>query len=50
MWIMLFGGLFYFLASVNFYRKNDFKSAKQVMYASFIYLPLVLLALYFTKI
>jgi heme o synthase len=50
MWIMMFGGLFYFLASVNFYRKNDFKSAKQVMYASFIYLPLVLLALYFTKI
>jgi len=50
MWIMMFGGIFYFAASVNFYRKNDFKSAKQVMYASFIYLPLVLLALYFTKI
>lgn len=50
MWIMMLGGIFYFVASVNFYRKNDFKSAKQVMYASFIYLPLVLLALYFTKI
>lgn len=50
MWIMMLGGAFYFLASVNFYRRNDFKSAKQVMYASFIYLPLVLLALYFTKI
>lgn len=50
MWIMMLGGIFYFIASVNFYRKNDFKSAKQVMYASFIYLPLVLLALYFTKI
>lgn len=50
MWIMMLGGIFYFMASVNFYRKNDFKSAKQVMYASFIYLPLVLLALYFTKI
>lgn len=50
MWIMMLGGILYFMASVNFYRKNDFKSAKQVMYASFIYLPLVLLALYFTKI
>lgn len=50
MWIMMLGGIFYFAASVNFYRKNDFKSAKQVMYASFIYLPLVLLALYFTKL
>ncbi|MDI9320555.1 MAG: heme o synthase [Phycisphaerales bacterium] len=50
MWIMMLGGIMYFAASVNFYRKNDFKSAKQVMYASFIYLPLVLLALYFTKI
>ncbi len=50
MWIMMLGGIFYFIASVNFYKKNDFKSAKQVMYASFIYLPLVLLALYFTKI
>lgn len=50
MWIMMLGGIFYFMASVNFYKKNDFKSAKQVMYASFIYLPLVLLALYFTKI
>lgn len=50
MWIMMLGGIIYFAASVNFYRKNDFKSAKQVMYASFIYLPLVLLALYFTKL
>lgn len=50
MWIMMLGGVLYFAASVNFYQKNDFKSAKQVMYASFVYLPLVLLALYFTKI
>ena len=50
MWIMMLGGVLYFIASVNFYRKNDFKSAKQVMYASFIYLPLVLFALYFTKL
>lgn len=50
MWLMILGGLIYFAASVNFYRKNDFKSAKTVMYASFIYLPLVMLSLYFTKI
>jgi protoheme IX farnesyltransferase len=50
MWIMMLGGILYFAASVNFYRKNDYKSAKQVMYVSFIYLPLVLLALYFTKL
>lgn len=50
MWLMIAGGVMYFAASVNFFRKNDFKSAKQVMYASFIYLPLVLLALYFTKL
>ncbi|GAA4453423.1 heme o synthase [Rurimicrobium arvi] len=50
MWIAMAGGVLYFAASVNFYRKNDFKSAKQVMYASFVYLPLVLLALYFTKL
>lgn len=50
MWMMIAGGLMYFAASVNFFRKNDFKSAKQVMYASFIYLPLVLLALFFTKL
>jgi protoheme IX farnesyltransferase len=50
MWIMLTAGVLYFIASANFYRKNDYKSAKQVMYASFIYLPVVLLALYFTKI
>lgn len=37
-------GIFYFLASFNFYKKNDFKSAKQLMYASFIYLPVILLA------
>ncbi len=49
MWICIAAGIFYFIASVAFYRKNDFKSAKQVMYASFIYLPVVLLALVFDK-
>lgn len=49
MWVCIAAGIFYFVASVSFYRKNDFKSAKQVMYSSFIYLPIVLLALLFDK-
>jgi heme o synthase len=49
MWVCIAAGIFYFIASVSFYQKNDFKSAKQVMYASFIYLPVVLLALVFDK-
>jgi protoheme IX farnesyltransferase len=43
-------GLAYFIASCNFYIRNDYKSAKRVMYTSFIYLPVVLLALYFCKL
>ncbi len=49
MWVSMICGVLYFLASVQFFRRNDHKSAKQVMYASFIYLPVVLLALYFDK-
>lgn len=43
-------GLLYLVASINFYFKNDQKSAKQVMYASFIYLPVILLALVIDKV
>lgn len=50
MWIGMLCGLLYFMASLNFFLKNDHKSAKNVMYASFIYLPTILLALYFCKI
>jgi heme o synthase len=42
-------GVLYFAASVAFYMKNDYKSAKRVMFSSFIYLPTVLLALLFDK-
>ncbi len=49
MGISILCGVLYFLTSVQFFRKNDHKSAKQVMFASFIYLPVVLLALYFDK-
>ena len=50
MWVCIACGVFYFIASVRFYIKNDYKSAKGVMFASFIYLPVVLLALLFDKI
>lgn len=49
MFVMIGMGLMYFAASVAFYRKNDHASAKRVMFASFIYLPVVLLALLFDK-
>lgn len=45
MWICLLCGIMFFGASVIFYIKNDYKSARRVMFASFIYLPTILLAL-----
>lgn len=42
-------GVLYFAASFVFYQKNDHKSARRVMFSSFIYLPTVLLALLFDK-
>ena len=48
--ICMAAGLLYLTASMVFYRKNDFKSAKRVMFSSFIYLPTVLLAMLFDKI
>lgn len=49
MWVCVGAGIMYFVASVLFYLKNDHKSAKRVMFASFIYLPAVLLALVIDK-
>ncbi len=49
MWVCMAAGLLYFLASVAFYFKNDYKSARRVMFASFIYLPSILLALVIDK-
>lgn len=50
MWVSIACGVMYFAASYMFYIKNDHASAKRVMFASFIYLPVVLLALLFDKI
>lgn len=50
MYVSILCGIFYFAASAGFYRKNDKRSAKLVMFGSFIYLPVVLLALYFDKL
>jgi heme o synthase len=49
MWICLVAGIMYFVASIIFYLKNDHKSARRVMFASFIYLPAILLALVIDK-
>ena len=50
MWVCMLGGGMYFIASIIFYLKNDHKSARRVMFASFIYLPVVLLALVIDKL
>lgn len=50
MWVAITAGIFYFIASASFYFKNDKKSAKRLMYTSFIYLPCVLLAVLMDKI
>ena len=47
--ICILCGIMYFAASVAFYIKNDHKSARRVMFASFIYLPTILLALVIDK-
>jgi len=47
--VCLLCGLMYFAASVIFYLKNNHAAARRVMFASFIYLPVVLLALVIGK-
>jgi protoheme IX farnesyltransferase len=50
MWICVAMGVMYFAASVIFYFNNNYKSARRVMFASFFYLPTVLLALVIDKV
>lgn len=50
MWVCILCGIMYFAASIQFYLKNDHKSARRVMFASFIYLPTILLGLVIDKL
>jgi protoheme IX farnesyltransferase len=50
MWVCLLAGVFYMLPAVKLYQKLDRKSALQLMFASFIYLPVVQIALVVGKV
>lgn len=50
MWICLACGVFYVWNAFMFFRKNDKTTAKRLLYSSFVYLPVVLLALVIDKI
>jgi len=50
MWACLICGIMYFVASVMFYKSNNKPSARRVMFASFIYLPVILLAMVIDKV
>ncbi len=50
MWVSIAAALLYCFASFIFYIRNDRTSAKRLMYASFIFLPTVLLALLIDKL
>ena len=47
--VCLLAGVMYLAASIVFFKNNDHKSARRVMFASFIYLPTILLALIIDK-
>ncbi|MFT3846294.1 MAG: heme o synthase [Lacibacter sp.] len=50
MWVLIAANLFMVLQSVRLYINMDVKSARRVMFSSYIYLPVVLLALLADKI
>lgn len=50
MWISIACGAFYAFNAVMFFRKNDKTTARRLLYSSFIYLPVVLLALVIDKV
>ncbi len=45
LWIILLCNLFMVMQSIRLYREMDVKAARRVMFSSYIYLPIVLLAL-----
>jgi heme o synthase len=50
MWIVLFANIFMIVQSVRLYSEMSVKAARRVMFSSYIYLPIVLLALLSDKI
>jgi heme o synthase len=50
MWIVLVCNLFMVLQCIRLYKEMDVKAARRVMFSSYIYLPIVLLALLANKI
>ena len=50
MWIILLGNLVMVMQSVRLYNTMDVKAARRVMFSSYIYLPIILMALLFDKI
>jgi len=43
-------GIVMLIPAINLYRTNEMKSATKLMFASFVYIPVVLIAMYFDKI
>ncbi len=50
MWIVMAANLFMVVQSLRLYREMDVKAARRVMFSSYIYLPIVLLALLADKV
>lgn len=50
MWILVLANLFMVVQSIRLYKEMDVKAARRVMFSSYIYLPIVLLALLADKI
>ncbi len=50
MWILVVANLFMVIQSIRLYKEMDVKAARRVMFSSYIYLPIVLLALLADKI
>lgn len=50
MWVLLAANLYMVLQCVRLYNRMDVKSARRVMFSSYLYLPIVLLALLADKI
>lgn len=48
--LIILANLFMILRCVNLYRKMDIQSARKVMFGSYMYLPVILLALYISKV